>query len=92
MSIAPGYGQHIWDEFSANAERYMAECKRGDQQAIEQIEPNATYLQDVMPPNYFVGRRDFSDEPVKGAAVYIFAGKHKPGNTKHQWLKDAWIK
>lgn len=90
MSLAPGFGDHIWRAFWAERERWMAECPRGDQQAIEQIYPHATLLQDVMPEGYFVGRREFTERKPDGAAVMVFAGRAKPHNTPYQWLKEAW--
>lgn len=62
----------------------------GDQWAIEQAAPDATLLQDALPPGYFVGRRDFTDTVPDDAAVMIFAGRVKPHNTIHRWVGENW--
>lgn len=90
MLMPPGFGAEIWEPFSYARQVWMQACPKGDQQAIEQLWPNAIYLQNILPPGYFVGRRDFTDEKPEGAAVMIFAGKHKPHNTPHTWLREAW--
>lgn len=91
MSLPAQFGGHIWERFISAPHRWMAECPRGDQQAIEQLHPCATYLQSVVPEGYFVCRRGISDIRPTGAAVMIFAGRYKPHNTKHQWLYDEWV-
>lgn len=91
MSLAEGFGAILFDRFVADAKGWMARCPRGDQQAIEKLYPHAEFLQGAMPPGYFVGRRDFTGERPRGAAVMVFAGQHKPHNTPHQWLKEAWV-
>lgn len=90
MSIPPGFGEAAFTLFMQDPQGWIERCPKGDQQAIEMLIPGALYLQDLMPPGYFVGRRDFTDEKPPGAAVMIFAGKHKPHNTPHQWLREAW--
>lgn len=90
MSLAPGFGLGIYRRFMADPLGCIERCPHGDQQAIEALHPGATYLQDAMPPGYFVGRRDFTDSKPKGAAVMIFAGRHKPHNTPHRWIREAW--
>jgi hypothetical protein len=90
MSFASGFGLDIYRRFAADPAGWIRKCPRGDQQAIEALYPGATYLQDVTPRGYFVGRRDFTNSKPKGAAVMVFAGKHKPHNTPHRWLKEAW--
>lgn len=88
MSMQDGWGLDVWSNFSMdNAPFY----KRGDQEAIEAIYPNATYLQDVTPAGYFLGYRDLTDRKPDGCAVVVFAGSHKPDNCPHQWIKDAWV-
>jgi hypothetical protein len=90
MSLAPGFGRDIYRRFSADPQGWVRRCPHGDQQAIEKLYPRAEYLQDRVPPGYFVGRRDFNSHRPKAAAVMIFAGRHKPHNTPHRWLKEAW--
>ena len=90
MVLADGFGADIWRSFMAESQRIIASCKYGDQQAIEHLYPDAVLLQQVLPDGYMVGRRDFSDERPENAAIMIFAGQHKPHNTPHAWLKEAW--
>ena len=90
MVMADGFGADVWHAFMAEKDRIMECCRYGDQQAIEQLYPDAVLLQDVLPEGYLVGRRDFTDTRPEGAAVMIFAGRHKPDNTPHGWLKEAW--
>lgn len=91
MTIPPGFGKPIWEAFNADREGWMAKAGRyGDQWVIEQLAPQASYLQDVTPEGFFVGRRAFTDTQPEGAAVMVFAGEHKPHNTPHKWLREAW--
>jgi hypothetical protein len=90
MVLADSFGSDIWASFMSESHRFIQGCTYGDQQAIEQLYPDAILLQDVLPAGYLVGRREFTDERPEGAAVMIFAGKHKPHNTTHKWLREAW--
>lgn len=90
MSLAPGWGRHVYNAFMRNPNTWMDQCPRGDQQAIEEIQPGATYLQYVLPDGYFLGYRDMTESKPKGCAIVIFAGSNKPHNCAHQWIKDAW--
>lgn len=90
MVMRDGFGADIYSRFLAESDKIMAQCQYGDQQAIEQLYPNAVLLQEVLPDGFLVGRRDFTDKRPPGAAIMIFAGKHKPHNTPHRWLQDAW--
>jgi hypothetical protein len=90
MVMRDGFGGDIFKAFMAESAQIMADCKYGDQQAIERLYPNAVLLQYVLPDGYLVGRRDFTDTRPEGAAIMIFAGNHKPHNTPHRWLKEAW--
>lgn len=87
MSLADGFGASIWEHFIRSR---MEDFPRGDQQAIEAFYPGAQYLQDLLQPGYFVGYRDLTATKPPGAAVIVFAGSHKPHNSPHQWIKDAW--
>lgn len=90
MWLPPRFGNYIWRTFHNDMHGWIQRCPRGDQQAIEQIYPNATYLQNILPTGYLLGRRDFSDSPPPEAAVMIFAGSEKPHNTKWKWLHETW--
>lgn len=86
MVMGNGFGRPVYDAFMANPQM----GPYGDQKAIEELCPDAAILQDLLPAGYLVGRRAFTDSKPAGAAVMIFAGKHKPHNTPHRWLRDAW--
>jgi hypothetical protein len=90
MAFPDGFGQEIYDKYTADTEGIRAACPKGDQQAIERLYPDAVYLQDVMPPGFFVGYREFTKEPPAGASVLIFAGSNKPHNTPYQWIRELW--
>jgi len=91
MSFPDDWGSVIYSRFINNAPAMMRRCPRGDQQAIEQLYKGAVYLQDVCPPGFFVGRRDFSHgELPPGASVMIFAGKNKPQGSTLWWVRDHW--
>lgn len=91
MSLAPGWGAQVYTEFMENRQEYMTRAgKYGDQHAIERIAPHAEYLQDELPAGFFVGRRAFTESQPVGASLMIFAGPHKPHNTKIKWLRETW--
>lgn len=64
--------------------------KYGDQKVIETMVPDAGILNDHMPKDFFVGRRDFKETLDPSNAVMIFAGKHKPANSLLPWVKEHW--
>lgn len=87
MSFNAALAHKIWHQsrhVNFNDYRY------GDQQLIEHIEPSCKYLQAIMPPGFFIGRRDFENVRPSTGSMMIFAGKHKPHNTTIKWLADAW--
>lgn len=93
MVLFDGTGRSIFNQFmdwQEEHDRWPNMAERGDQQVIEQLEPNAGYLQDMMPDGFFVGRREFDDTLPDGAAVMVFAGQRKPHNTDHPWVKEHW--
>lgn len=91
MSIGPEFGQDIWLQFMVERDRFIKECRYGDQEAIERIYPFAFYLQDNVPAGFFVGYRDIKiEKPAAGASVIVFAGNNKPGNYKMSWIQEAW--
>jgi hypothetical protein len=91
MSFAPGFGEDIARKYHDHRRSIISQVGRfGDQKAIENLYPNATLLQDVLPVGYFVGRREFSNVRPDGASLLIFAGKERPHNTTHEWIKEEW--
>ena len=89
MVFKEGWGQHVWDEFVANKEKYMID-PYGDQYAIERIVPDAILLQRVLPRNFFLHYRKFTNVKPKDTAIAVFAGRHKPHNSPFKWIKDSW--
>ena len=90
MSLAPGFGQTIWETFNHSKNGIRKFFKYGDQEVIERIHPNADYLQEAMPPGFFLGYRDIKKTITKNTAVVVFGGNHKPDNCKVDWVKEAW--
>lgn len=91
MTMAPRFGHDIANRFFTDPRKWMSVGHRyGDQYVIERLHPRATILQDVLPAGYFVGRRDFSERVPPEAALMIFAGKHKPHNSPHDWTREHW--
>lgn len=95
ITLAPGYGDHIWRGFLKPAPRgrdwmHAAKGNWGDQWVIEQLDPHATLLQDVMPPGFFIGRRELTDTLPDRASVVVFAGNQRPDNSPHRWVAEHW--
>jgi len=90
MRFNGAFGYDVLHKFTKNADRYMEQCPKGDQQAIERIWPDADILQDMLPSGYMMGYRDFPAQKPDSLSLAIFAGSHKPHNTPHKWLKEAW--
>lgn len=94
MVFADGWGEEVWQGFQIVREPLMQACHRGgDQRAIEQLVPDATYLQDHVPPGFFLGYRDLHRHklaPPDGTAIVVFAGKHTPETCQVPWVRDAW--
>jgi len=90
MSIGPGWGQHVWHIFDKGRSQIMANNPKGDQQAIEGLAPGATYLQDVLPENYFLHYRGIGDCKPDGCAIVVFGGRHTPRNNPVKWVQDEW--
>lgn len=89
MSFAEGFGATVWERFSRERAAYIKQCVRGDQEAVERLFPHASLLQGALPPKFFVGYRDLTEERPD-AAVVVFAGKHKPDNSPYPWVREAW--
>jgi len=94
MSIPPFWGGAIWRQFEARKSEWMiAAGKFGDQWAIEQIYPFAFFLQNVMPPGYFVGYRELQqhqEKPPPDCSVVIYAGGRSPDTIGPEWARKAW--
>jgi hypothetical protein len=92
MTMRSGWGAQIWKRFLERREKMMA-AKHGDQKAIELIYPDATILQSILPPTFFLNYRElpqYPDGPRPGSSLVIFGGKSKPANAMQPWVVDAW--
>lgn len=85
---------HVWDMFDYDRGVWMEKFKKtGDQHLIENALPDATLLQEVLPAGFFLGYRDLAshlDAPPLGCSLVVFAGSHKPDNSKMPWVRAAW--
>lgn len=90
LTIGPGFREDVWVQFQA--QRHMMEKfeRYGDQRVIEELDPNATLLQDVLPEGYFCGYREITNCAPKRAAVVTFGGSNKPHNCPVPWVQKAW--
>ena len=79
----------VWQSFLNDKDRFMA-SKYGDQAAIEELLPDAKLLQDLFPEGYFLGYRDLTAEKPAAASVVVFAGRSKPHNCEHEWVRREW--
>lgn len=92
MYIPGGWGNFVWQSFiKEDFVKNIEENPKGDQQYIERVCPGAAYFQNVLPPNYVIGRRQFKERRPKETAIFVFAGQHKPHNTNLKWLKKLWV-
>ena len=93
MVMGPGFGHDIWYWFDRQPDKLIADAKNyGDQWVIERLHDHADYLNDLLPPGYFVGRREFGPTIPEGAAVMVFAGKVKPHThiNQYPWIRTHW--
>ena len=91
MTINRKFGDsefYVWNRIHGDLRERAG--KYGDQFAIQELIPDAGILQDDLPANFFVGRRDFQERLQPGNAVMVFAGKYKPGNSRLPWVKEHW--
>lgn len=96
MILGPNLDDRIWQEFIANKDGFMkVNRKYGDQKVIEELYPDATILQDVLPKNYLIGYRemykDYFHEKPENTAIVVFAGSHKPDRPDiAHWVRKEW--
>lgn len=93
MLLGKEYGPEVWDKFSEDPWAHIANSKQfGDQYIIEKLTAGkAIFLQDLLPPGYFLHYKDFTDEPDERAAILVFAGKTKPIDCSIPWIKTLWF-
>jgi hypothetical protein len=85
MSIAPGFGRHIWENFTPDV---MARL-HGDQNWIKEQVKDADRWQDVAPGKIGSYKVDGLQDGPKGFSVCCFHGRPKPHEVDG-WVTDAW--
>lgn len=85
MSIAPGFGGHVWQRFTPDVMRLM----HGDQNWLERQVPHADRWQDIAPGKIGSYKADGLQDGPKGFAVCAFHGRPKPHEV-NGWICDAW--
>jgi hypothetical protein len=91
MSIAPGFGHHIWDRFQGLGE-HRTDTFWGDQAAIEafvQHEQVARW-QDLFPDKIVSYKVHCENGQPAGASVICFHGVPKPHEVKDSWILQNW--
>ena len=94
MSIAPGFGRHIWERFSSDPRHWMA-AYSGDQEFIESCGVIADLWQDLYPKkivSYKAHCQVMSDEIPGGASIVCFHGEPRPHEAAARtlWVKTFW--
>jgi hypothetical protein len=91
MVLHSTFDDRIWRAFSPSRRQAMKDNEvYGDQRVIEQIYPNATILQDVLPANYMRSYRTLTAKPQPETAIINFGGKSKPHNCNIDWVRSQW--
>lgn len=96
MTIAQGFDGQIYKEFLGARESLMRRNRvYGDQMAIEELCPDAAFLQPLLPPGFMLGYREMYRDHLTakppGCSVVVFGGIHKPGRPDvPQWVTDEW--
>jgi hypothetical protein len=91
MSFPAGWGAHVWHAFNADRFAAMKEAgNRGDQEAVALFCPHATYLQDVLPPGFFLHYKNIGPVKPAGCSAVIFGGNRTPANCPVEWIKGEW--
>lgn len=83
--------RRVWEAFEKDSWAWISRARQfGDQWIMEQIQGDAAYLQDRLPPGYFLHYRDFTEAPDPAASILVFAGKEKPATCKIGWISRHW--
>jgi hypothetical protein len=90
MTIGGGLCAFVWERFDKDRDHYMVKHEKyGDQAAIEEIYPDASLLNGLLPITFFCNYRNLSNHQPP-ASVINFGGTHKPNNCPIQWVQQAW--
>lgn len=91
MSIAPGFGRHIWERFVVMGPEKVMGSYYGDQEWItDQLQ--WAHLWQVQAPGKIASYKanELRDGP-KDASIVCFHGEPKPHEFDRGWVRDAWI-
>jgi len=93
MVIGGGKCSFVWDRFDRDRHRLLSKHERyGDQAAIEELYPDAPFLQRFVPEGFFVNYRLLTMiKPRLPAAVINFGGSNKPENCSIPWVRESWL-
>lgn len=84
-------GQSVFDDFTDNVDDMLRRNGRyGDQMAIEELLPDATLLQTVLPDGYFLHYKNLGNNKPKKCSLVIFGGRNKPKDCRLPWIVEAW--
>jgi hypothetical protein len=90
MVIGAGMASFVWSAFERDRDALMwAHHHYGDQACIEELYPNAPFLQGLLPHGFFFNYRYLTDHKPK-AAMVNFGGARKPLNCPIAWVQEEW--
>ena len=91
MVIGGGMAGYIWAAFEKRRDELLMRHERyGDQACIEELCPDAPFLQQFLPKDFFLNYRHLTMIPPKSAAMINFGGASKPANCSIPWVQDVW--
>jgi hypothetical protein len=88
MSIAPGWGQTIWNQFRADPV-FIMQSLHGDQEWIETVVTGADLWQDLYPGRIGSYKADALQAGPKDFSLVCFHGTPKP-HELDGWVHDCW--
>jgi len=86
MSIAPGFGQHIWSRFHPS----LMQIQGSDQEWITVQVPNADLWQDVTPGLIGSYKADGLQDGPRDFSLVCFHGDPKPHTFEKGWVYESW--
>jgi len=91
MAFEAGYGRHIWEAFSRDPERVMADFETaGDQGYLETQVKDADLWQDVAPGACVSYKAHCRSGLPEGAVTVSFHGSPKPHEVDEPWVRKHW--
>jgi hypothetical protein len=98
MSIAPDFGNDVWEKFRRNPRAAIEHCLRhahppwnnGDQRWLELTVPRADYWQDLLPGQLVSYKVHCRGGLPPDARVVCFHGKPDPHEVRDPWVHEHW--